>query len=232
METLASIINHIDSPYKYHNVPVPRVTKILSIVSTSDGLMYWSNSLGFKRQSYSKTIKFAADIGAQCHKCIDLFLSNNYDYEPPFDMHTQARFAYESFLKWWNDISNNNVKVLLHEYSLSCRFFGGTLDGLYEINGKKYLVDYKTSNHVNFKYTLQLAAYRYMLKHEMNIDIDGCIILQLSKNDISYNEYFIDLSTVKDLEYMNYCERTFFDILDAYNNVMRVEKTFTNFKWG
>ena len=63
------------------------------------------------------------------------------------------------------------------------------MDGLYEINGKKYIVDYKTSNHVTFRYFLQVAAYRYILKNELGIDVDGCIILQLSKNDISYNEY-------------------------------------------
>lgn len=226
-------IDGIKSPYLYNGVTVPRVTSILSILSTNDALMYWANSLGFKRQSYSKTVKYAADVGSQCHNSIDLFLDNNYEYEPPCDMYTNARFAYESFLKWWNDINiNNTVEVIYHEHTLSCKYFGGTLDGLYRINGKIYLVDYKTSNHINFKYLLQISAYRYMLREELGIEIDGCIILQLSKNEIGYNEFLLDFSNKEHLDYINQCEHTFLSIVYTYYNVTNVENRFKQLKWG
>lgn len=230
----AKEIDKLKSPYEYNGRSVPRVTSIISSISTSNGLMYWANSLGFKNQSYSKTIKKAADIGTQCHNSIDLFLDNNYEYEPPYDIYPAARFGYESFLKWWNDIHAgvNKIEVIYHEFSLACKYFGGTLDGLYRINGKIYLIDYKTSNHITYRYCLQLAAYRYMLREELGIEIDGCIILQLSKNDISYNEFVLNLSDPDQLSYMNQCEHAFLSITYAYYNIMNVENGYNALGWG
>ena len=54
------------------------------------------------------------------------------------------------------------------------------------INGKIYLIDFKTSNHVTYKYYLQLAAYSKVLREKENINIDGVIILQLNKYQPKY----------------------------------------------
>lgn len=233
MNQMISLLNDIDknpnlyeSIYKYNGVEVPRVTKILGKCIHNDSLMYWANSLGFKRQSYSKTLAMSAAIGTECHASIDSFLENN-NSEKSF-INESARYAYESFLKWWNDIhyAGNTVNVLYHEYPLICPYFGGTMDGLYDINGKKYLVDYKTSNHITFNYCLQLAAYRYILRTELNIEIDGCIILQLSKNDISYNEYVLNFDNINHLNFINDCERAFLSLVYAYYNILKIENDY------
>ena len=241
---MSNIINLLDSckinidkksnsQYTYNGIIVPRVTEIISKCIHSDYLMYWANSLGFKHQSYNKTLSMAADIGSQCHESIDLFIENDSKYDAPYNMNSQSRYAYESYLKWWNDINiNNNVKVLYHEYPLICKYFGGTMDGLYEINGKKYIVDYKTSNHVTFRYFLQVAAYRYILKNELGIDVDGCIILQLSKNDISYNEYVLNFCIPEHLKYINDCELAFLSMVFSYYNINNIENEFNNIAWG
>ena len=221
-----------DSVYSYNGIPVPRVTEIISTCIHSDSLLYWANSLGFKHKSYKKTIQEAADIGTECHNTIDLFLDNDYKYDASFT-YTSAQYAYESFLKWWNEINiNNNVNVIFHEKKLVCPYFGGTLDGLYEINGKKYLIDYKTSNHITFRYCLQLAAYRYMLREFYGINIDGCIILQLSKNEIKYNEYLLTFDNIYHLQYMNNCEYTFLCMVNSFMNIKYVEHEYDKLKWG
>ena len=217
---------NIDSPYTYDGHVVPRVTEILSKCIHSDSLMYWANSLGFKHNSYKKTLDKYAQWGTDCHNCIDRFISSDFTNrnEPPSP---QASNAFNSYLFWYDDISkDNNVSVKMHEQPISCNYFGGTLDGLYEINGKLYLIDYKTSNHITFKYCLQLAAYRYILRTEYNINVDGCLILQLSKNEVSYNEYFLDLSREEHLNYMNECEHAFLSIVYAYYNILNVETKF------
>ena len=63
MNQMIHLLNDIDknpnlyeSIYKYNGIEVPRVTKILGKCIHNDSLMYWANSLGFKRQSYSKTL--------------------------------------------------------------------------------------------------------------------------------------------------------------------------------
>lgn len=222
----------IDSDYKYNGTVVPRVTKILSRCIHSDSLMYWANSLGFKRQSYRKTLDAAANIGHHAHENIDKYLEDETHEVNESSIPYQSYNAYQSFLSWFTMIcSIATVRVIFHEKTLTCKYFGGTLDGLYEINGKIYLVDYKTSNHITFNYCLQLAAYRYMLRTELGIEIDGCIILQLAKETVSYNEFVLNFSNPDHLKYMNDCEMTFLSLVFAYYNIARVETGYKSLNW-
>lgn len=217
-----------ESDYNYNGRIVPRVTKILSRCIHNDGLMYWVNSLGFKHKSYQKTLNQAANIGTLCHNNIDNFLDNN-SHTIPKDIDPEAINAYNSFIKWFDEINIlGNVQILLHEYTLVCPYFGGTLDGLYKINDKIYIVDYKTSNHISFNYYLQLSAYRYMLRNELGIEVDGVIILQLSKQDISYNEYMLTFDNPNHLAFINQCENTFLSLVYSYYNLFIVENMYNN----
>lgn len=221
-----------ESDYNHNGIIVPRVTKILSKCIHSDSLMYWANSLGFKHQSYKKTLDAAANIGHHAHENIDKYLEDETHEVNESSIPYQSYNAYQSFLAWFTMIcSIAVVRVIFHEKTLTCKYFGGTLDGLYEINGKIYLVDYKTSNHITFKYCLQLAAYRYMLRTELGIEIDGCIILQLAKETISYNEFVLNFSNPDHLKYMNDCEIAFLSLVFAYYNIARVETNYKSLNW-
>ena len=220
-----------DSEYKYNGVIVPRVTKILQKCIHNDGLMYWANSLGFKHKSYQKTLNEAAFIGSSCHNSIDNFLNDNTFY--PKDIVPEARNAYDSFRIWFSSIATlNNVEIIWHEKQIICPYFGGTLDGLYKINGKLYLIDYKTSNHISINYYLQLAAYRYILKNYYNIDVDGIIILQLNKYETSYNQITINLDDEKCLNFLNQCETTFLSLVYSYYNLTITEDMLKKLNLG
>ena len=58
--------------------------------------------------------------------------------------------------------------------------FAGTLDRIGVIDGKKYLLDIKTSNGIYNSYWLQLAAYRQAAHVNMGVDVDGVAILWLN----------------------------------------------------
>lgn len=220
-----------NSSYKYNNHVVPRVTEILSKCIHSDSLMYWANSLGFKHNSYKKTMEMYAGWGTDCHNHIDKFIESDFKERGTPDS-IQAMNAFDSYLFWFDDISQtNNVYVKMHEQPITCRYFGGTLDGLYEINGKLYLIDYKTSNTITFKYCLQLAAYRYILRTEYGIEVDGVLILQLSKNEISYKEWFLNFNIAEHLQYIQECEHAFLSIVYAYYNILKVENGFNQINW-
>ena len=222
---------NFESNYYFNNRKVPRVTHILSRCIHNDGLMYWANSLGFKRQSYSKTLKQAADIGSQCHESIDTFLNGNAITEP-FNIMAEASNAYQSFLRWYNDVSScAEIKNIFHEKSLVCKYFGGTLDGLYQINGKTYIVDYKTSNHITYNYCLQLAAYIFMLETIENITVDGCIILQLSKYDISYNEFSLDFSNESDKKFIEECREAFLSMTLWFYHLSHIDFEYSKLNW-
>ena len=108
---------------------------------------------------------------------------------------------------------------------MTCKWFGGTYDLLVKINGRLFLVDFKTSNHVTEKYFLQLAAYVYMLALK-GIFVEGVIVLQLSKEVSEFNEYILDFSYPNHFSFMENCTRAFLSLVYAYYNVNQIQAQF------
>ena len=111
---------------------------------------------------------------------------------------------------------------------MACKYYGGTYDLLLKIGNDTVLVDFKTSNHVGYKYWLQLAAYSKILKEEENVNVDGLIILQLDKNRPKYTEYYLNLHNEAQRNYFNICERTFMSLLYGFYHINYLEREFDN----
>lgn len=225
LKEVTSFNININSIYRNkNNNIVPRVTEVLSETMDSTYLIKWANVLGLKGQVYEKVLSKAADIGIEAHSIIEKYiLSTMEKKEPPVD----DNIPYNSFLTWYYNISSNNIVTPIYsELSLYNDYVGGTLDLLIEINGRKYIVDFKTSNHIYEKYYLQLAAYRWLLYCNYNTDVDGVIILQLNKTNISYNEYVLDFSNPKHLYFMNECHNAFLSLLYAYYNTHHIKEIY------
>lgn len=221
LEELSDKSRSFDSDYKYNDeMVVPRVTRILQSMLNEEYIAQWANSLGFKRLGYKKTLQDAANNGTYTHNSIEYFLRNNKDVDLdtiPYISRDIVFNTYGSFKKWWNIINqSNNIEIIYIEQKLIYKYFAGTLDLLLKINSDYWLVDFKTSNHIGFKYHLQVAAYRYMLKELYNIDISGAIILQLNKNLISFKEHVLDFNKDIVLDHINKCELLFLSLVQAY----------------
>ena len=212
---------NLEDRYTYNNHPVPRVTSIISKMISEDYLMGWSNYLGFKRQKYKDVIERAANYGTKTHLALEMFLKNK---EIPKDAPLTTLIG---FKKWWSIInSNNNIQVLGQECKLSCPWFGGTYDLLLSIDGLIYLVDFKTSNHLSYKYCLQLAAYNYMLKYNNLYNLSGIIILQLDKNSPSFKEFVLNFSNENHKKFFDFCEHTFLSLVYSYYHIMKTEEYY------
>ena len=210
--------------YKYQGTSVPRVTEIISKMIHEDAIVQWANSLGFQHKRYTEVLNNAAVYGTKVHHTIEVYLKDHM--EP-----SEKIYCFEAFKKWWQTISKDNkVEILGQEQKLVCPFFGGTYDMLLKINDLIYLVDFKTSNHVTYKYYIQLAAYAYMLREYYGIQIHGVIILQLLKRNSSYNEYFLNLKNDEHKKYFALCERTFLSLVYSYYHITYLEKNFTKLK--
>jgi len=184
-----TVSKFLPEKYSYNGITVPRTTEILSAMLHEDYLMTWANSIGlYKRQKYKNVMENVSNIGSLCHKCIEDYIQHNI---LPDDTKLQIEVfnAFHSFLEWWKIILKCKFKIIFEEKELTCPYFGGTLDLLIEINGKVYLVDFKTSNHTSYKHYLQLSSYRYILITEYGIEVDGFIILKLSKTKVFFEEY-------------------------------------------
>ena len=208
---------NIISPYNYNNIPVPRVTEILSKTIHEDYIVKWANYLGFKHLNYQDELDKYANIGTITHERISQILLGD-------SLRENDIAPVQSFCIWYNGVkSNNDVKTIYSEKTLVCSRYGGTLDALLEINGKSYLIDFKTSNQLGFKYYLQLAAYRRMLFEVYGYVCDGCILLRLDKKTGKYQEVILDLCNYNDLEFMNDCDRAFVSLVYAYYNRVNIE---------
>jgi hypothetical protein len=241
IEELLSKITNVDPTigegrYFYNGIAVPRVTEILSKMLHEDFLMTWANSIGlYKRQRYKETLERAANIGTYSHELVEQYTKNqSYDIE---SLNIQSKMEYdsaknavESYKLWYSDVFtlNNTINILGIEERLSCQWFGGTYDMLIEINGRTYLVDFKTSNHVGYKYCLQVAAYKYMLKECKGIEIDGAIILQLDKKTPCYTEYILDFANPVHAKFIEDCKECFLSLIYAYYHRINIETQFKN----
>ena len=65
---------NIISPYHYNNIPVPRVTEILSKTIHEDYIVKWANYLGFKHLNYQDELDKYANIGTITHERISQIL--------------------------------------------------------------------------------------------------------------------------------------------------------------
>ena len=208
--------------YMYNGKNVPRVTEVLSKMISEEKLMSWANSLGFKHQRYKDVLSKAAVFGTKIHHGIECFLKGE---KIPEDT---PSICFKAFQEWWKIIETTDYEIVGQEQKLVCEWYGGTYDCLMKINGKLYLIDFKTSNHVTYKYYLQLAAYSKVLREKENINIDGVLILQLNKYQPKYKEYILDLSIPEHKEYFNLCEITFESILYSYYHIHYLEENFND----
>lgn len=220
---LLELLNMVDfkevSPEKirhtYKGNPVPSVTQILSKCIHEDYIVNWANYLGFKRVKYLDELNKASMAGTNGHDAIEEFLINGT---------TSNNIPYLGFKLWWDIINaDNSIKILGIEEELVLPYYGGTYDLLLSINDLPYLVDLKTSNRVTYKYFIQLAAYRYMLYVVKGIVLNGCIILQLDKNEPGFNEYLLDFSNPAHYEFIEHCSFTFLSLVLSYYSIHKAE---------
>lgn len=218
--------------YQFEGVNVPRVTEILSHMLHDDFLMVWANNIGlYQKKKYKEELEKAATKGSYVHDAIEDYIQNNNELDLDSVMagyRTEVSYAYGSFRAWWDIVSKRNIKIVMQEQRLVCPWFGGTLDLLVEIDGKIYLLDFKTSNYPSYKYFLQLSAYRYILKYYYGIEIYGCGIIKLNKKAIEFEEFIIDKANPEYEAFMNLCERTFLSLVYSYIHRVQVENYYNN----
>jgi hypothetical protein len=96
----------------------------------------------------------ALSIGSAVHKWIDNDIRTNL-YEEPSAKIKRAIDNYEIFSSTYRPVPELTEQVVYHP---TCGY-AGTFDGLFKIEGKPVLLDWKTSSSMYDEYRLQLEAY-------------------------------------------------------------------------
>lgn len=204
-----------NSDYQYNDYTVPRVSHILKSI-TPEYIVKWANSLGFKRISYNKRMQELADEGTIVHQNIDDYI-NGIDILHP-------SIGLQSFLLWLENIKE--YQIISNEYRSVGKYFGGTVDLIIRINGKNYIIDFKTSKNITDKHFMQLSAYVILLENE-GMQIDGIAILQLSKQTPGFNEFFIPFNDVEKFNLYQLARSNFLQLTLYYYYHMLYSDTFS-----
>jgi hypothetical protein len=196
--------NRTHQKYEVNGVYVPGVTTILQEMS-KPFLLTWANKQGLAGIDINKD-REALDIGTIAHFLIDCHLNGNEpdleDYAP-VDV-KKAQTAFSAYLELEK---KHGIKPIKNELQLISKVYGygGTLDLYCEIDGKKTLVDFKTSKAIYKEYHLQLSAYSGLLI-ENDMPIEQYYIFRIDKETGDFEDKKVVLTGKEFTLFLKYLE--------------------------
>ena len=152
-------------------------------------------------------------------------------------MKKNVSIAFNNFKEWVENLSNHGYfisDIIATEKQITCPYFGGTVDCIFRINGKVYIVDFKTSKKISPEYLLQVCAYMWVCNsgYVPNIPrIDGVGIIRVDKESKhKYEDLFLNNDIPFQSEIINRYISDFGIILHSYYTMLSIEKEFPSIK--
>jgi hypothetical protein len=139
---------------------IPSVTWIADYYPKGIGFYKWLAEKGWDE---SQAIKESAGTrGTKIHKAIDyLEENNNFPIDTVLEgepMTTDEIDAVMSFASWWDA---EQPELLAKELTVFGDDYAGTLDRIYRMAGRIYIVDFKTSQQIWESMRIQVSAYSH-----------------------------------------------------------------------
>lgn len=165
-------------------VEVPSVTTIVGMLH-KPALTKWANIMGFKRRNTDDILNRAGSVGTIIHDYMECYAKNEtYDInqmQAHINTYGDDVLNRLYYIKEW--VTTHDVKLdpIFCEESLTGDDYGGTVDFYGTYNGKKCIIDYKTSSNVYASMFLQLAGY-VMLIEELGHEIEEVVIINIRKS--------------------------------------------------
>ena len=232
-------MKHFDY-YDYKGIGVPRVTNILKQCVNNEFLIAWAAKLGKQKYFYEKNK--ATTIGSRTHELIEEYLTTgrfaeNIFYKIPPSLKKNVSIAFDNFKEWMDNLAKHGYfisDIIAMEKQITCPYFGGTIDCICRINGKVYIVDFKTSKKISPEYLLQVCAYMWVCNsgYVENIPkIDGVGIIRVDKETKhKFDDVFLNADIPWQAETINKYINDFGILLHSYYTILSMEKEFPNIK--
>jgi len=186
------------------NKIVPGVTTILGVLN-KPALVKWANNLGLQGIDSTKYRDEKADIGTLAHAMIQAHCSNTMLDVSEYSKQNidKAENALISFYNW--EKSHKVVPILVEESLVSEKYqYGGQIDLYCELDGEKWLVDFKTGKGIYSEMLHQLSAYHNLLT-ENGYAVDGARILRIGRDETEGFEEKVVGNMKLHFEMFKYC---------------------------
>ena len=145
--------------YRRNGEYYPSVTYVLQAYPKGKHFEDWLKKVGY---SADWIVKKASEEGTQVHELIEEYFEGkemNFlnDYGNP-KMNPEIWRMFLRFVDFWETYKPTLVETETHLFSDELKV-AGTVDLICEIEGELWVIDFKTSNHLQTTYDLQGAVY-------------------------------------------------------------------------
>lgn len=145
--------------YRRNGNYYPSVTHVLSYYPKGVHFEDWLKKVGYASEYI---VKKAAEEGTQTHNLCEDYLNgeecsflNQYG-NPAYPPHVWSMFL--NFVDFWETHKPTLIETEVHLFSDKLKV-AGTCDLVIELNSERWILDLKTSNHLQTTYDLQTAVY-------------------------------------------------------------------------
>ena len=173
--------------YRRNGQYYPSVTYVLGYYPKGKFFEDWLKKVGYASEYI---VKKAAEEGTLVHGMIEEYLNgaelnflNQYG-NPQYDPNVWQMFL--KFVEFWELYNPKLIEIEVHLFSDELKV-AGTCDIICEIDGKLWLLDFKTSNQIQSTYELQTAVYGkcYEECYGQTVDNYGILWLKSTKRKLN-----------------------------------------------
>jgi len=168
--------------YRRNGEYYPSITYVLSYYPKGKYFEDWLKQVGY---AADHIVKRAGEEGTQVHGMIEDYLNGKeLSFLDDFDNPQYNPDVWQMFIKfvdWWETYNPTLIEPEVHLFSDKYKV-AGTCDLVCEIDGELWIIDFKTSNHLQTTYDLQTAIYAQCFEECFGKKVDRIGILWLKSS--------------------------------------------------
>ena len=168
--------------YRRNGQYYPSVTYVLQCYPKGNHFEDWLKKVGY---SADWIVKKSAEEGTAVHELIEEYFEGNemnfLNEKGNPKMHPDVWKMFLRFVDFWEEYQPELIETEVHLFSDELKV-AGTCDMVCEIDDELWVIDFKTSNHLQTTYDLQTAVYAKCYEECYGKTVDHTAVLWLKSS--------------------------------------------------